>query len=463
MGMISQSVAERVLNAAGETGGDFAELYMENGCSSRVSMRGGVVENAAYSESCGAGVRVLKGTRQVYAYTAETSEEALIATARAAAAALDGVGEGREIAFAATAYGATAQIPTGSVKNDRRIALLRDGTNAAKAVSSEIVQVSAQIQDSHKDVFICNSNGVWATDKRPSARYYISVAASDGTEMQTGGEGPGRGMGFETFDQFDVAAISEAAARRAVTMLHAPECPAGAVPVVIDGGFGGVIFHEACGHSLEATAVSKGNSEFCGMLGKPIAAPCVTAIDDGTIPGAGGSIGCDDEGTPSARRVLIENGILCSYMVDLLGSRRMGLPVTGNSRRQDYSFAPTSRMTNTYIAAGSDDEEAMIRTMGDGLFAKAMGGGSVNPLTGEFNFSVSEGYWVKNGEILTPVRGATLVGKGSEILMKIDRVGREMWMAQGVCGSMSGSVRTNVGQPRIRVSQLTVGGQGGAL
>ena len=169
----------------------------------------------------------------------------------------------------------------------------------------------------------------------------------------------------------------------------------------------------------------------------------------------------DDEGAPSRRRVLIENGILKSYMIDLLGSRRMGMPPTGSSRRQNYAYAPTSRMTNTYIAAGTDDEEEMLRSMGEGLYAKAMGGGSVNPVTGEFNFAVSEGYWVKNGQIVSPVRGATLVGRGSEVLLKIDRVGRKMWMEQGMCGSLSGSIPVNVGQPRIRVSALTIGGKGG--
>jgi len=246
-------------------------------------------------------------------------------------------------------------------------------------------------------------------------------------------------------------------------MLHAVDCPAGVFSVVIDGGFGGVIFHEACGHSLEATSVSRGNSVFCGKLGQQIAASCVTAIDDGIMPGEWGSINVDDEGTPSRRRVLIENGILKSYMVDILGGRRMGMEPTGSSRRQNYTFAPTSRMTNTFIAPGKDDAEEMIRTMGDGLFAASMGGGSVNPLTGEFNFAVDEGYWVKDGKILCPVRGATLIGKGHEVLHNIDRVGPEMWMAPGMCGSMSGSVPTNVGQPRIRVSSIIVGGKGGAL
>jgi len=242
-------------------------------------------------------------------------------------------------------------------------------------------------------------------------------------------------------------------------MLKAEPCPAGIMPVIIDNGFGGVIFHEACGHSLEATQVALGNSEFCGKMGQQIASPVVTAIDDGTMANEWGSINIDDEGTPTTRLVLIENGVLKNYMVDRLNGRRMGMESTGSARRQDYTYAPTSRMRNTFIAAGQDDEKEIIATAGDGLYAKQMGGGSVNPATGEFNFSVMEGYLIKDGKIDRPVRGATLVGKGSEVLMKIDRVGKDMKMAQGMCGSKSGSVPTNVGQPMIRVTSLTVGGR----
>ncbi|MBO4562333.1 MAG: TldD/PmbA family protein, partial [Clostridia bacterium] len=282
---------------------------------------------------------------------------------------------------------------------------------------------------------------------------------------QTGYVAPARGMGFEAYRVLDPAAVGREAARIAVTMLHAPECPAGAVPVVIESGFGGVILHEACVHSLEATSVGRGNSEFCGKLGQQIASPIVTAVDDGTIPGAWGSITYDDEGTPSKRNVLIENGILKSYLVDLLGSRRMnGHPLTGSSRREDYSFAPTSRMTNTFFAEGKDDPEELISSMGEGLYARNMGGGSVNPLTGEFNFAVSEGYWVKDGRIVTPVRGATLIGKGSEVLLKIDRIAKSgLDLGPGMCGSASGSVPVTCGQPRIRVSEITVGGKGGSI
>ena len=249
------------------------------------------------------------------------------------------------------------------------------------------------------------------------------------------------------------------AAKTAHIMLHAKNCPAGKMPVAIDNGFGGVIFHEACGHSLEATAVAKGNSVFCDKLGQQIASSKITAIDDGTMKNHWGSSNIDDEGTPTRRNVLIENGILKSYMVDKLNARRMNTEVTGSSRRQSYKYEPTSRMTNTYIAPGEDKVEDIIKSIDDGLYAKKMGGGSVNPVTGEFNFAVSEGYLVKNGEITEPVRGASLIGKGSEILMDIDMVSDNVAQAEGMCGSKSGSIPVNVGQPMIRVKSITVGGR----
>ena len=242
-------------------------------------------------------------------------------------------------------------------------------------------------------------------------------------------------------------------------MVNAGYCPAGVMPVAIDNGFGGVIFHEACGHSLEASSVAYGRSQFAGKLGEKIANEKVTAIDDGTIPNAWGSINIDDEGTPAQKNVLIEKGVLKSYMVDKFNGRRMGMASTGNSRRQSYSYTPTSRMTNTYIAPGEDKNEDIIASIEYGLYAKEMGGGSVNPVTGEFNFAVNEGYIVRNGKICEPVRGASLVGKGSEIIQNIDMVGTELAMGQGMCGSSSGSVPTNVGQPMIRVSKITVGGR----
>lgn len=463
--MIKQSIASAVLDEALKTGADYSELFMQDSEFNNVQMLDGRVENATYQRKVGAGVRVLKGTSSAYAYTADTSEAAIMQAARAAAAALNGAKEqGTSTSFEVRSGSAPYERRFADVKNDERIALLREGAAAAKAYSDEITQVACNYLDVDHRIMVCNSLGVWAEDRRPRTRVFVNAVAMKEGEAQTGYEAPGLGVGFEAYRRIDMKKVGTEAARIAVTMLHAPECPSGAVPVVIDGGFGGVILHEACVHSLEATAVGRGNSEFCGKLGRQIAAPIVTAVDDGTMPGEWGSIAYDDEGTPSQRNVLIENGILKTYLVDLLGSRRMnGHPLTGSSRRQDYTYAPTSRMTNTFFAAGKDDEEEMIRTMGEGLYAAKMGGGSVNPLTGEFQFAVLEGYWVKDGKIYSPVRGATLIGKGADVLMKIDRIGRNMWLGQGMCGSQSGSIPTNVGQPRIRVSEITVGGKGGAL
>lgn len=461
--MINKNLAQTVLDAALSTGGDFSELYIQDTESNTMQMLDGIVEDAGYQRRCGAGVRILKGTRTVYAYTADVSEAALIRTAQAAASALNGAKDYASSTFCVKAGPNDIKKPFSAVGNAAKIALMREASAAAKDFSGKISQIVSNYMDCDHRITVCNSDGVFATDRRPRTRLSVMAVAMENGEAQTGYCAPGRGMGFDAYDIIDVSQIGRDAARIAVTMLSAPECPPGRVPVVIDGGFGGVILHEACVHSLEATSVGRGNSEFCGKLGTRIASDIVTAIDDGTLEGEWGSMRFDDEGNPSARNVLIENGILKSYLVDILGSRLMNHPVTGSGRRQDYTFAPTSRMTNTFFAPGSDDDDEMIGSMAEGLFATRMGGGSVNPLTGEFNFSVIEGYWVKNGSIVCPVRGATLIGKGADILMKIDRIGKDMWMAPGMCGSSSGSIPTNVGQPRIRVSELTVGGKGGAI
>ncbi|MCR5611654.1 MAG: TldD/PmbA family protein [Clostridiales bacterium] len=463
--MIKSSIVNAVLDEALKTGGDFSELYLEDTESNTMSMINGAVETANYQRKVGAGVRVLKGTKSAYAYSADTGEAALLACAKAAAAALKFEREYEASAICVDRIGvSSAKLPFSEVTNADRVELLRRAANAAKAESNEITQTVASYMDCDHRTWIFNSEGLHAEDRRPRARISLRAVAMANGEAQTGSCSPGYGMGFEMFrEKIDVEAVGREAAKTAVTMLHAPECPAGKVPVVIDGGFGGVILHEACVHGLEATSVGRGTSVFCEKLGHQIASPIVNAVDDGTMPGEWGSMNYDDEGNPAQRNLLIENGVLKSYLVDRLGSRLMNHPMTGSSRRQDYTFAPTSRMTNTFFAPGNDDEEEMIRTMGEGLFAVKMGGGSVNPLTGEFNFAVGEAYWVRDGKIISPVRGATLIGKGAEVLMKIDRIGRNMWMAPGMCGSLSGSVPTNVGQPRIRVSEIVVGGKGGAL
>ncbi len=459
--MLSNRLAEEILACALSTGGDFAEIFAEDSTRQGIVLLDRTVENATTSRLRGVGIRVYKNLQSVYAHTNDLSREGLLRCAADAAAAI-GIGTGETDIHLTRSVVRNihpfAQLPI-DVLGKRKVEALKAMDAAARAESSEIAQVETWYSGRWQRVQIVNSEGLNVSDERVYVRVFVTAIAASGTENQTGMESPGALRGYEFIEGLDYGRLGRDAARRAVTMLHADNCPAGQMPVVIDNGFGGVIFHEACGHALEATAVAKGNSVFCGKLGQPIAASCVSAVDDGTMANEWGSLNIDDEGIPTQRKVLIENGVLKSYMIDRLGGRRMQMPSTGSGRRQDYTYAPTSRMTNTFICAGNDDNEEMIRTMGDGLYARKMGGGSVNPVTGEFNFAVNEAYLVKDGRIDRPVRGATLIGKGAQILWDIDRVGTDMKMAQGMCGSVSGSIPTNVGQPRIRVSKITVGGR----
>ena len=459
--MLSREVAQRVLGRCLITGGDFAEIFEEDTINNTIGILNGKVENSVGGRSYGIGIRIFKGLKSVYAYTNNNSLSSLLDVAYKAALALGEAKEEKNIVLDCTSIKSThpiIHIPS-SIGINKKIGVMKIAYNAAKDYSNEISQVGVNYIDKEQNVLIANTEGLYVEDKRVRTRLAINSVASLNGENQTGFEGPGRHMGFEMFNYIDPEYYGKEASRIACTMLHAKNCPAGKMTVAIDNGFGGVIFHEACGHSLEATSVAKGNSVFTGKLGEQIASTKVTAIDDGTIPNAWGSLNIDDEGNKTQKNVLIENGILKSYMIDKLNGRRMGMAPTGSGRRQSYKYAPTSRMTNTYIANGEDSPEEIIKSIKDGLYAKKMGGGSVNPVTGEFNFAVSEGYIVKNGEIQEPVRGASLIGKGSDILMNIDMVGNNMTQGQGMCGSSSGSIPTNVGQPMIRVSEITVGGR----
>ena len=460
--MLTKEIIDRVLYTALLHGGDFAEIYAENTLKNNLAVIDAKVDSALCSRDYGVGIRVLKENKCVYASTNDISEKNLTELAKRLASTLktDKHLAAAEVVRRDVKSSHPFIYAPSSVDIQKKVAVAKTAYTSAKDYSSDISQVQVSYIDWDSDILIANSDGLFVGDRRVYTRLYVTAIASAAGENQVGSEGPGRRMGFEVFEKtIDPAYYGKIAAKQAVTMLHAKECPSGRMQVAIENGFGGVIFHEACGHSLEATSVAKGNSEFCGKLGQQIANTKVTAIDDATIPNAWGSIDIDDEGTTARKNVLIENGILKGYLVDKLGGRIMGMEPTGNSRHQSYEFAPTSRMTNTFIAEGPDKNEDIIRSMHNGLYAKKMGGGSVNPVTGDFNFAVSEGYLVRNGEICEPVRGASLIGRGSEVLMKIDMVGQNLDHGQGMCGSSSGSVPVNVGQPLIRVSDITVGGK----
>ena len=459
--MISREVCQRVLHKAVSTGADYAEIFAENTVNHNISMIASKVDSVKDTVVAGAAVRVYKGMRSVMASTVDTSESGLLKCAESAAEAL---GQGTACIDIVLRESICpnihpVKIAPVSCTNREKVDVLKQGYFAAKDYDESIVQVSGTLMDVDHNILIASTDGIYTQDRQIRTRMAISAVADKGTGTQTGFHAPGRRMGMEMFDLINPKGVGVVAAKQAVTMAGAGYCPAGVMPVAIENGFGGVIFHEACGHGLEASSVAYGQSVFAGKLGQKIANEKVTAIDDGTIPNSWGSIDIDDEGTPSQRNVLIENGVLKSYMIDKFNGRRMGMASTGSSRRQSYRYTPTSRMTNTYIAAGNDKNEDIIASIEYGLYAASMGGGSVNPVTGEFNFSVKEGYMIRNGKICEPVRGAALVGKGSEVIQNIDMVGTEVDHAQGMCGSSSGSVPTNVGQPLIRVSTITVGGR----
>ena len=459
--MITKSVAESVLACAMSTGADFVELYGEITRSNAVSMVDGRVDRVTDNLISGVGIRAFLGTRTVFASTSDISREGLLKCAASVAAVMGELKKDIQVVLKERMFPNIhpAKIIPSSVDAKERADILRAGCFAAKEYDPAISQVSGTLAGVDHTILVANTEGLYTTDRHVRTRIAISSVASDGNETQSGSDAPGAGMGLELFDVVDPKAVGREASRQAMVNLRADYCPAGTMTVAIENGFGGVIFHEACGHSLEATSVAIGASQMAGKLGQQIANPKVTAIDDGTIPGAWGSVNIDDEGTPTQRNVLIENGILKGYLIDRLGSRRMGMPMTGSGRRQSYTYEATSRMTNTFIENGPDKNEDIIASMENGLYCRKMGGGSVNPLTGAFNFSVTEGYLVRDGKICEAVRGASLIGTGSEILQNIDMVGQNLERAQGMCGSASGSVPTDVGQPLIRVSTITVGGR----
>lgn len=459
--MIGKSMMENVLAAALEGGAEFSELFFEDRNVRALSMLKGKVENMNLGRDSGVGIRIIEDLNSVYVYTNDLREENLIRLAREAAKAMRGNGKAQSITLARmhTEPKNPVRIDPGDVDLARAVELLRRGNDAILTYDPIITQAVTSYFDEDQKVTIANSEGLLVHDRRVRGRFAAQAVATYNGDMQTGFEGPGASQGFEFFETLDVEGVAREAARTAVTMAKADYIDAGEMTVIMDNAFGGVLFHESCGHGLEASFVSKGESIYAGKRGERIASELVSAYDDGTIPGAWGTLTVDDEGTPTQKNLLIENGILKNYLVDRLTGKRMGLETTGSSRRQSYKYAPTSRMNNTYIAPGKSTLEEMIAATDYGLYAKKLGGGSVDVVTGEFNFSVLEGYLVENGKIVRPVRGASLIGKGYEVLQKIDMVGKNFNLGCGMCGAGSGSIPVLVGQPALRISSLTVGGR----
>lgn len=440
-------------------GADFSELFFEDTIDNAFSSTDGKVANVVTNSVHGVGIRLLKGTEVVFSYTNDFSKikEEIIKLSETFGG--ERIANAKELKEVEKNNCVKEVIPHSSVSNEKKINLIYQAYEGAKSVSDEIVQVAIRYIDKEQNIIVANSDGVYAEDLRVNCRLYASAVASDGKEMHSSGADAGHNEGFEFFENFDAASVGAEAAKTAVTMLHADYIKGGKMTVVINNGFGGVILHEACVHSLEATSVAKNASVFCGKLGQKIASDIVTAVDDGTLDGYWGSLNVDDEGHKTQRNVLIENGILKSYLVDYRNARSMNHPTTGSGRRESYKYLPTSRMTNTFFVNGTSTFDEIIANTKYGLFAKKMGGGSVNPASGEFNFAVNEAYLIEDGKITKPIKGATLVGSGKDVLLNVDMIANNLLTGHGMCGSSSGSIPTDVGQPTIRVQNITVGGR----
>lgn len=462
--MIPKETLRRVLSEALSRGGDFADLFIEKKVSASLRLEDGKLEDVISGVDAGAGLRVILRDSISYAFTDDLDEEALLEAARQAAATVK-LKSGTSVIDLTASLTKRApskihpiKLPPQAVSRAQKAEIVKRADKKARSLSKEIMQVTVGYVDSTQDVLIGNSEGMIAEDKRTLTRLMVLVVARRKDIVQTGLEAPGLHMGFEFFDKHPPEETAEIAAKRAVTMLDAREAPAGKMPVIVGKGSGGVLFHEACGHGLEADAVQKGASVYSGRIGEKVASVKVSAADDSTLTNRWGSFSFDDEGTLAQQNLLIEKGVLKNFMYDRLHARKAGALLTSNGRRQSFRHVPIPRMTNTYILSGEETVEEIIKATDKGLFAKALGGGEVNPATGDFVFGVSEGYLVEKGKVSYPVRGAILVGNGPRILEMVDMVSDDLDFDAGMCGKDGQAVPVATGQPTLRIRELTVGG-----
>jgi TldD protein len=460
--LIDQAVIEGALATAVSSGGEFAEVFAEDRRRTGARLDDGRIEDLTSGRERGAGIRVVSGETTGFAYTSDLSEAGLSAAAEAAAAAARHGGGGVHTVPLARVE---APAPTDvsifpeTVAKAEKVALLRRADEAARRSGGPIRQVSAGYGDGRRRILVANTEGVLAEDDQVRTHFMVSCVASGDTGLQTGRDSVGFTVGFELFDSVSVEEMAQRAAQRAVTKLDARPAPAGVVPVVIKHGSGGVLFHEACGHGLEADLVAKDSSVFRGRVGDLVASPLVTLVDDGTMGPEWGALAIDDEGHPAQRNVLIQDGVLTDYMWDWLRSRKEGRPGSGNGRRESYQHLPMVRMTNTYVLAGESDPDEIVRQTPYGVYVAQLGGGSVNTATGDFVFGMTEAYLIEDGQITEPLRDANLIGNGPEVLRNIDVVGSDFAMGPpGTCGKDGQGVPVGDGQPTLRVTQLTVGG-----
>jgi TldD protein len=458
--LIDREILLSLIREALSRGGEYADVYVEHRMQTSVILEDGKIEKVVAGGEAGAGIRLIHKGKTAYAYSNDLSREALRQAAREAARAAAGDVSGLPIDLTVRKPAVTfdVRLLPSSVPIDRKILLVREADRTARQFDGKITQVTAIYRDSVQRVRIANSEGFIADDERIYTTGVVQVIAVQGDVVQTGYETLGGLTGFELFEENGLDRAALKAAARAVMMLGAQKAPAGRMPVVISSSAGGTMIHEAIGHGLEADLARQKLSVFSDKIGARVASPLVTVVDDSTLPGKRGSFRFDDEGTPSGRTVLVNKGVLQSYLYDKLSSLKDGVRSTGNGRRESYRHRPIPRMTNTFIAEGEMRPEAILRSLDRGLLVKKMGGGQVNTVTGDFVFDVQEGYMIEKGKKGEPVRGATLTGNGPRVLESIDMVADDLGFSIGTCGKDAQGVPVSDAMPTIRIPEIVVGG-----
>ena len=461
---LTERLLERCLGEALSAGGEFADLYFESVTSTSLGMDEGIVKTASQGISVGCGIRVLSGERTGFAYTDELSHERLLRAARTAALIANGPQAQRVQGFTHQSNSPSLYpMVSADAEIAAKLKLIERANRAARDFDPRIVQVRVSINDELRRILIAASDGTFASDTQPLARFNVFVIAKDSTNTAKGTSGGGGRVGIDFFEgDKSPEHFAREAARTAILQLGAIAAPAGEMEVVLGPGWPGVLLHEAVGHGLEADFNRKKTSAFAGLIGQKVASEKVTVVDNGRMPGRRGSLNVDDEGNPTQENVLIENGILRGYLSDKLSSRLMNMPNTGSGRRESYQAIPMPRMTNTYMLNGDDDPADILKSVKRGLYAVNFGGGQVDITNGKFVFSASEAYLIEDGVVTAPVKGATLIGNGPEALKYVSMVGNDLALDEGIgtCGKQGQSVPVGVGMPTIKLDRMTVGGTG---
>lgn len=459
---LDKEILGKVISKALEKGGDFADVYLENRLSRQILMEESVFKSGLYGISQGGGVRVISGNKTGYAYTDEITEEKLLRAAEVASFVANNGNKVIPVGISVTHRSSfvTVKQPLGDVADEKRLEIMKRADQAARDYDQRIRMTRIEYNDEVRGRVIANSEGIYLRDELPLLFFIVQAMSDNGTARHMSRERLSKHSGFEIFEEITPETVAKNAAREAIAMLSAEDAPAGIMDVVMQNGWGGVLVHEAVGHPLEADNIAKGIGAFTGKIGKKVAAECFTMVDDGTLPNFRGTINFDDEGTAASRNILIEKGVLKGYMTDILSARQLSMVRTGNGRRESFRYIPIPRMTNTFIDTGKDNPADILSSTKKGIYVQSLSGGSVNPVTGVFNFTCREAYVIENGKKRVPVKGATLIGSCMDVISNIDAVGNDLDFGPGICGKGQ-SAEVTAGMPTVRIRGINVGGSKG--